>query len=123
MLKREGEHMKLVRYKKMYQKTAMGFLSYISSDYTVKQLQEIMNRYEMEDEWDLYVVKEQDNLVGIVGVEVFDDYFVVHHLSLNPSFRGEGLGKEILSKLEEEYPDKEIYGTEYKDSFIKKLHV
>ena len=112
--------MKLVHYKKTYQKIAMGFLSYISDDYSVKQLQEIMTRYEVEENWELRVVKEQEDLIGIVGIEIVEDYFVVHHVSLNPSYRGEGFGREIILQLQEEYPDKIPYGTEYTEAFVKK---
>ncbi len=112
--------MKLVRYKKTYQKIAMGFLSYIPGDYSVKQLQEILSRYETEENWELFVVKEQEDLIGIIGAELEEETLTVHHLSLNPSFRGEGIGKEVVAKLQEEYPDKAASGTEYTDAFVSK---
>lgn len=112
--------MKLVRYKKAYHKIAMGFLSYSSGEQPVKQLQETMARYETDDSWEMYLVKEHEDLIGIVGAEVEDHSFIVQHLSINPSFRGEGIGTEMVAKLQEEFPDKTPYGNEYTEAFVSK---
>ena len=30
-----------------------------------------------------------------------EDAYTLHHLSVNPSFRGEGIGKEMVEKIQE----------------------
>ncbi|WJY28630.1 MULTISPECIES: GNAT family N-acetyltransferase [Sporosarcina] len=86
----------------------------------MKQLQEILARYETEEDLELFLVKQQEDFIGIVGAEIEEDTMTVHHLSLNPSFRGEGIGKEVMAKLQEEYPDKIPYGNDYTDAFVNK---
>ena len=39
----------LIRYKKIYEKIAMGLLSYMPGDHSVKALQETIQKYETDD--------------------------------------------------------------------------
>ena len=48
----------LLRYKKTYEKIAMGLLSYMPGDKTVKKLQESIHQYETDDSWQLYLLKK-----------------------------------------------------------------
>ena len=45
--------MMLLRYKKTYEKIAMGLLSYMPGDKSVKKLQETIQQYETDDNWQL----------------------------------------------------------------------
>ena len=38
--------------------------------------------------------------------------YTLHHLSVNPSFRGEGIGKAMVARLQEQFPEKECISTE-----------
>ena len=49
--------------------------------------------------WHLFLWKKEDDLVGLVGVRMEDTEAIIQHISVNPSHRGEGLGKEMLQKL------------------------
>lgn len=110
----------LLRYKKTYEKIAMGLLSYMPSEKSVKKLQETIHIYETDANWQLYLLKKDEDFIGIIGIEMGKDEYTLHHLSVNPSFRGEGIGKEMVSKLKVLFPEKECISTEYTDSFIKK---
>ncbi|MBO1915326.1 N-acetyltransferase, partial [Microvirga sp. 3-52] len=48
----------LIRYKKTYEKIAMGLLSYMPGEHSVKELQETIQMYETEDDWQLYLWKK-----------------------------------------------------------------
>ena len=110
----------LLRYKKTYEKIAMGLLSYMPSEKSVKKLQETIQRYETDANWQLYLMKKDEDFIGLIGIEINENDYTLHHLSVNPSFRGEGIGKEMVSNLEILFPEKECISTEYTKSFLKK---
>lgn len=112
--------MMLVRYKKANEKIAMGLLSYMPGEKTVKKLQELIQQYETDDRWQLYLLKKEDDFIGLVGVEMGEDDYTLQHLSVNPSFRSEGIGKEMVKKLQALFPGKECLGTEETGAFIQK---
>ncbi len=51
--------MMLVRYKKANEKIAMGLLSYMPGDKSVKKLQEMIQQYETDDNWQLYLMEKR----------------------------------------------------------------
>jgi riboflavin biosynthesis RibT protein len=110
----------LLRYKKTYEKIAMGLLSYMPGDKNAKKLQETIHQYESDDNWQLYLLKKDDDFIGLIGVELGDADYTLYHISVNPSFRGEGVGKEMVSKLQSLFPNMECKSTEETELFIKK---
>ena len=64
----------LIRYKKVYEKIAMGLLSFMPNEKDLKKLQSTMKRYETDEDWQLYLWKEDDDITGLIGVNVKDDY-------------------------------------------------
>ena len=112
----------LLRYKKTYEKIAMGLLSYMPSEKNVKKLQETIHNYETEANWQLYLLKKDEDFIGLIGMEMGEDEYTLHHISINPSFRGEGIGKEMVSKLKTLFPEKKCISTEDTDSFLRKMY-
>lgn len=110
----------LLRYKKAYEKIAMGLLSYMPGEKSVKKLQETIHQYENEDDWQLYLLKQGEDFIGLVGIILDVDSYTVMHLSVNPSFRGEGIGSKIIAKLGDLFPDLECKSNEVTESFMKK---
>ncbi|MFJ7933408.1 GNAT family N-acetyltransferase [Sporosarcina sp. NPDC096371] len=113
----------LLRYKKTYEKIAMGLLSYMPGDKNAKKLQETIHRYETDENWQLYLLKKEDDFIGLVGVELGNDDYTLYHLSVNPSFRGEGVGKEMVTKLQALFPNKTCKSTDETELFIKKCQL
>ncbi|MCZ2259501.1 GNAT family N-acetyltransferase [Sporosarcina sp. G11-34] len=110
----------LLRYKKTYEKIAMGLLSYMPGEKNVKKLQETIHRYETESNWQLFLLKKDEDFIGLIGLEMGEDAYTLHHISINPSFRGEGIGKEMVLKLQTLFPEKKCISTEDTESFLKK---
>ncbi len=110
----------LLRYKKIYEKIAMGLLSYMPGDKNAKKLQETIHHYETDENWQLYLLKKDDDIIGLIGIELASNDYTLQHISVNPSFRGEGVGKEMVTKLQTLFPEKECKSTEETDLFIKK---
>lgn len=110
----------LLRYKKAYEKIAMGLLSYMPGEKSVKKLQEMVHQYENDEDWLLYLLKKDEDFIGIVGITLDEDSYTVMHLSVNPSFRGEGVGSEMIMELNELFPDLECKSNEYTQAFMSK---
>ncbi|MEK3885931.1 GNAT family N-acetyltransferase [Bacillus sp. FSL K6-3431] len=110
----------LIRYKKAYEKIAMGLLSFMPNEKDLKKLQSSMKMYETVDGWQLFLWKKEDDIVGVIGVIIYDDKVEVQHISVNPSHRHEGIGKCMLKAVKDQYENKGIYPTEYTASFFEK---
>lgn len=88
----------LIRYKKSYEKIAMGLLSFIPSQKDLKVLQQTIKNYEENDNQQLFLWKD-DDIIGIIGIEIKDEEAILQHISVNPSHRKEGVGKKMVQAL------------------------
>lgn len=111
----------LIRYKKNFEKIAMGLLSFMPSEKDLKKLQLTMKEYETEENWQLFLWKEED-IIGLLGVLYHQDAnaLEIQHISVNPSHRHQGIGKKMVKALKEMYVDKEIISNENTAPFIEK---
>ncbi|WP_228548349.1 GNAT family N-acetyltransferase [Sporosarcina obsidiansis] len=114
--------MKLIRFKKAQEKIAMGFLSYIPGEKMVRKLQETIQQYIQDENWQLFLCKEVEDYIGLIGVEVneTDRIYTIQHISVNPSFRGEGIGYEMVKELELIYPGYQCKSNDFTEQFIEK---
>lgn len=112
----------LVQYNDDYEKIAMGLLSYISDLKETERLAEELERYESLEDRRLYLWQshETKNLIGVAGVEEEEELVLLRHISIDPSFRNEGLTYKILDALKETYADKNIVATLETASIISK---
>ncbi|MBS4209704.1 GNAT family N-acetyltransferase [Bacillus sp. FJAT-50079] len=109
----------LIRYKKSYEKIAMGLLSFMPNEKDLKKLQNTMKKYETEEGWQLFLWKEED-IVGLIGVRIHDEDVEVQHISVNPSHRHEGIGKSMMRSLGQLFEGKTICPNEYTAGFFEK---
>jgi riboflavin biosynthesis RibT protein len=110
----------LIRYKKTFEKIAMGLLSFMPNEKELKKLQQTMKNYEMEDSWQLFLWKEED-IIGLIGVTFHDEIsFEIQHISVNPSHRKQGIGKKMVHAIKELYPDKVLVSNALTEPFIQK---
>ena len=101
----------LYKYKKDYQKIAMGLLSFIAELKDISRLQSELKWYDAEDNRNLYLWKDDSNdFVGIVGIEENDDIVIVRHITVSPPVRNEGVSFKILDDLQNLYSEKKIMG-------------
>ncbi|TWT04939.1 GNAT family N-acetyltransferase [Planomicrobium sp. CPCC 101079] len=110
----------LVRYKKSCEKIAMGLLSFMPKERELKKLKETMNIYQTNPNWHLFLWKEGEAFVGLVGIEVADGHFTLQHISVNPSFHGEGIGHAMVEKIQQLMPAQQMRGTTCTEAFLKK---
>lgn len=110
----------LIRYKKAFEKIAMGLLSFMPNEKDLKKLQNTMKQYESSDEWQLFLWKKED-IIGLIGVTVLDDKIEIQHISVSPSHRHQGIGKNMVKSLKELFPEKSIKANVETSEFIDKI--
>jgi riboflavin biosynthesis RibT protein len=110
----------LVRFKKNCEKIAMGLLSFMPQEKNLKKLQETIHTYENNPNWHLFMWKKDEDFVGLIGIETSDDVCLIQHISVTPSYRGEGIGKEMVSKVQQFLPCTQIQAAESTKPFIDK---
>ena len=114
----------LNRYKQSHEKIAMGLLSFMPQERNVKQLKKTMERYNERPDWQLFLWKEGEDYVGAIGIQVEDDEsFTVHHISVVPSFRGEGIGQKMVARVEKLMGNRRTKPTEETKAFLMKCRV
>ena len=91
----------LVRYKKTLEKIAMGLLSFMPQEKDIKRLMETIQQYDQEENWTLYLWKKDEEYVGIVGIIAEDEVATIQHITVVPSYRGEGVAIDMLQELQE----------------------
>lgn len=109
----------LIRYKKAFEKIAMGLLSFMPNEKDLKKLQSTMKQYESSDEWQLFLWKKED-IIGLIGVAVLDDNIEIQHISVSPSHRHQGIGRSMVKSLKEFFPDKSVKASAETSEFIDK---
>ncbi|PKR85962.1 GNAT family N-acetyltransferase [Heyndrickxia camelliae] len=109
----------LIRYKKAFEKIAMGLLSFMPNEKDLKKLQQTMKQYETDEDWQLFLWKE-DDVIGLVGVVLKGDTVEIQHISVNPSHRHEGIGSNMLRALKHIYEEKKLIPNEQTESFFDK---
>ncbi|MGE7093032.1 GNAT family N-acetyltransferase [Lysinibacillus sp. NPDC048646] len=110
----------LIRYKKAFEKIAMGLLSFMPNEKDIKKLTETIQSYENNDNWVLYLWKKNDEYVGIVGIVTDNDSATIQHVSVIPSYRGEGVAKEMLQEVAELGQYENVRATDETREFVRK---
>lgn len=114
----------LIRYKKNYEKIAMGLLSFMPTEKDLKALQQTMKEYEQNDRWKLFLWKEEDDIIGIAGIAIVsDEEMEIQHLSVNPSHRQQGIGKQMIKALQSLHPNMTLKPNAYVAPFFVKCNI
>lgn len=113
----------LIRYKKSFEKIAMGLLSFMPAEKDLKQLQQTIKQYETADDWQLFLWKQDEDIIGAIGV-IFqgEDIVEVQHITVNPSHRGQGIGRNMVNALTELYKNKSVVPNDETDAFFEKCN-
>jgi len=99
----------------------MGLLSFVPTEKDLKKLQQTMKEYEQNEHWQLYLWKQEEDIIGIVGISMIDKSLIeVQHVSVNPSHRQQGIGKKMIKALKEMYTTAQIKPSEIIAPFYEK---
>lgn len=96
----------LTRYKKGFKKFAMGLLSFMPNEKDLQKLLMTMHQYETEQDHKLFLWKEEEQIIGLIGFSLVDEHLIkIQHISVNPSHRGQGIGKRMVKALKGLHPE------------------
>lgn len=112
----------LVKYRNSQNKIALGLLSLMLKERDTEQLQQTMQRYEQNPDMEIYLWKEEEKYIGIIGIEVQAKEFVIRHVAVLPTFRGEGIGRAMVNEIQNSYSDLTMMATEETESFVQSLY-
>lgn len=99
----------LIQYKKDYEKTAMGLLSYLPDFKNIENLKEEIELNQEDNEFVLFLYRnQQNNMIGVLGTQITQKFVIIRYLSLAPGFREISYEQQIVSELKQEYPDKKV---------------
>ena len=78
----------LVKYRKDYEKIAMGLLSFLPELRDYDQLASAI-KFSLDKNYQIYLWKdtEDNHFIGIIVIEVGEKYVLVRHLSFTPTDR------------------------------------
>ena len=111
----------LIRYKKDFEKIAMGLLSFMPEEKRdVKKLQQTMKAYEQNSDWQLFLWRDEDFL-GAIGIRLEGDmHVIIQHISVNPSHRNTGIGKKMIEAIKVQFGEKyTIQADNFTEDFYK----
>ena len=113
----------LIPYTNNYEKVVMGLISYVNEYKNFESLLEEIERIKSGSRT-LYLWRDpsSENIIGIIGFDQNDkdQTILIRYLSINPSFRNEGLSLCILTALKEEFPVYPLAGSIETSGLIKK---
>lgn len=115
--------MMLIRYKKAFEKIAMGLLSFMPNEKDLKKLQQTMKQYEEGENWQLYLWKAEDDIIGLIGAVIAEDSIEIQHICVTPSHRHEGIGKSMVKALNQLHSKKTLYSNEDTSAFFEKCRL
>ena len=117
----------LIRYRKNLEKIAMGLLSFMPNEKEVKKLQTTIKQYETESNWQLFLWKEDEDIIGIIGIVIEEDgphsEVIIQHITVNPSFRHQGIGGMMVQQVKELYKDKVMRATDVTNDFLNRCNI
>lgn len=113
----------LTKYRKNQRKIAMGLLGFHDGLKDQKHLLKEIDTYEEDERYQLFCYYDEtsDNVQGVIGISQLEgDELILHDISLNPSYRGEGISLKMMDELQELYPEELIIGTPATSMFLAK---
>lgn len=105
------------------EKIAMGLLSFMPEEKDVKKLQQTIKEYEENQNWQLYLWKEDEDVLGAVGILINDEkrQIIIQHISVNPSHRENGIGQEMVQAIKDIYQEKnQVCANDLTENFLSR---
>ncbi|MHA2364744.1 MAG: arsenic resistance N-acetyltransferase ArsN2 [Candidatus Hodarchaeales archaeon] len=72
-----------------------------------------------------FIAKNDDQLVGVAGLEIYENMGLIRSVAVHPSYQGKGLGKQLVDKVHSHAKANEIEEiyllTDTADKFFSKL--
>lgn len=114
----------LIKFKSDFDKIAMGLLSYIDDLKETSRLKDEMDLYKNDDDRELYLWKseETEDFCGVIGIELDNDIIIVRLVSVNPSYRNEGIATYMIDAVADKYEVNSLMSTLETGDLVNKWH-
>ncbi|WP_069188002.1 GNAT family N-acetyltransferase [Bacillus sp. FJAT-27251] len=108
----------IIPYKQVCRKLTMGLLALMPSEKDLRQLQKTITLYETDPAHKLYLWKEKQKIIGVIGVCTKNQKEVIlQHLSVLPSFRHQGIAGKMVAEVQQLFPQAVLITNEHTSSF------
>ncbi|MHA1975488.1 MAG: arsenic resistance N-acetyltransferase ArsN2 [Candidatus Hodarchaeales archaeon] len=57
---------------------------------------------------DFFIIRNDEMVVGCVGIEIYENTGLLRSLAIHPSSQGKGLGQQMVTRIEEYSTEKEL---------------
>lgn len=101
----------LFKYRHDYEKTVMGFLSYLPDFKNLANLRQEMALYnDPKNHFEIYLFSksQQSDYLGVISLEVEDKFVVVRYIALAPDIRNQHYEAILMQELQDTFPGKNI---------------
>lgn len=112
----------LVKYNNSNKNIVMGLISFLPQISTPKLAVKMMDYFDHPDRA-IYVYEKYDQYIGLVLLNIQDEYVVVMHLILLPEFNNIQNEHEILEDVSEIYYDKHLTASLAKAKMIERFEL
>ncbi|MCI1289979.1 MAG: reductase [Lactobacillus sp.] len=101
----------LFKYRQDYEKTVMGFLSYLPYFKNLDNLRQEMRLYNNADnQFEIYLFSksQQSDYLGIIGIQHEAKFVVVRYIALAPDIRNQHYEAILMRELQNTFPQESI---------------
>lgn len=101
----------LFKYRRDYEKTVMGFLSYLPDFKNLDNLRQEMRLYNNPDnQFEVYLFSksQQSDYLGIIGIQHAAKFVVVRYIALAPDLRNQHYEAILMQELQNTFPGERI---------------
>lgn len=64
-----------------------------------ENLEETLDAYKSDDDLELLALEDEDELIGIIGIENIGKTIAINHMAVHPLYRGVGYGRGLILEL------------------------
>lgn len=93
--------MKLTRYETSLKQIAAELLSCMPCVQDVSGQRKTLQQYEENPDWQLYLCQAGNEFIGLIGIDLQEHTFCVHHICVDPAFRNEGIGNFMVEQVQQ----------------------
>ncbi len=80
---------------------AINLILYLGD--SLNEIRMVIHQYQNSTSSELLGIKSGDNIIGLIGIEIFDSTGIITHFGLLPDYQRQGIGSKIVKTLPIKY--------------------
>ncbi|MFP3323514.1 GNAT family N-acetyltransferase [Planococcus sp. SIMBA_160] len=110
----------MIEYESCHQEGVLLLFSDLPAVHMGIPVRQLLSAYELLPERHLYVWQHHEKVVGVIGIHKQKQTFAVHHISVHPSFRNQGIGSSLVHGVQELHLHLAMCSTQETKHFLNK---